>query len=137
LPDPVATYAQDIVGLRTDPAGTMFKLLDDAGVSLASDLIDALPGPVADRLKKSINDFFAADVYGDARVASELDALTAALETVVARPELVSQLSVAAPDATGATTATHRLEELRYHLDGGATQITIPIVAPPGTSSLL
>jgi hypothetical protein len=137
LPQPVATYAQDIVGLRKDPAGTMFKLLDDAGVPLASDLIAALPGPVADHLKKAINDFFAADVYGDARVSSELDALVAVIETVLARPDVVSQLSLSVPDATGATTATHRLEELRYRLYGGATEIAVPIVAPPGAASSL
>jgi hypothetical protein len=137
LPDPVATYAQDIVGLRNDPAGTMFKLLDDAGVPLASDLMDALPGPVADELKKAINDFFASQVYGDARVASELDALTAAIETVLARPDVVSELSLAVPDANGATTATHRLEELRYRVYGGAYEITVPLAPLPGAASSL
>jgi hypothetical protein len=97
--------------------------------------MDALPGPVADQLKKAINDFFASQVYGNARASSELDAVTAAIETVVARPDVVSQLSLLAPDATGATTATHRLEELRYHLDGGAFEITVPIVTPPGAAS--
>jgi len=135
LPQPVATYAQDIVGLRSDPAGTMFKLLDDAGVPLASDLLDVLPDVLADQLKKAINDFFAADVYGDARVSSELDALTAAIQTVVARPDMVSQLSLSAPDATGATTATHRLAELRYRPYVGAPEIVVPIVAPPAPVS--
>jgi len=137
LPEPVATYAQEIVGLSNDPAGTMFKLLDDAGVPLASDLMDALPGPVADQLKHAINDFFAADVYGNARVSSELDALAAAMQTVLARPDVVSQLSLAAPDATGTTTATHRLEELRYHLYGGATEIAVPIATPAGEAAVL
>jgi hypothetical protein len=137
LPQPVATYAQDIVGLRNDPAGTMFKLLDDAGVPLASDLMDVLPGPVANELKKAINDFFASQVYGDARVSSELDALTAAIETVIARPDVVSQLSLTAPDATGAITATHRLEELRYHPYGGAEEITVPLATPPGAASAI
>ena len=138
LPGPVATYAQEVTGLRNDPAGTMFKLLDDAGVPLASDLMDALPGPVADELKKSINDFFAADVYGNAHVSSELDTLTATIETVVARPDVVSQLSLPVPDSTGATTATHHLEELRYHLSGVAQEITVPITTPAdGASSVL
>jgi len=131
LPESVATYAQDIVGLRSDPAGTMFKLLDDAGVPLASDLLDALPDALADELKKAINEFFAADVYGDARVASELDLLTTAIQTVLARPDVVSQLSLSAPDATGAITVTHRLQELRYRPYDGAAEIVIPIVAPP------
>ena len=138
LPQPVATYAQDIVGLRNDPAGTIFKLLDDAGVPLAADLLDVLPGPLADQLKKAINDFFASDVYGDARVSSELDALAAAIQTVVARPDVVSQLSLSAPDATGAITATHLLEELRYRPYDGAPEIVVPIVAPPApVSSIL
>jgi len=137
LPEPVADYAQEIVGLRTDPAGTLFKLLDDAGVPLASDLVDVLPGPLADRLKSAINDFFAADVYGNARVSSELDALSAAIQTVLARPDVVSQLSLVAPDDTGATTATHRLEELRYRLYGGATEIAVPIAVPASVAPVL
>jgi hypothetical protein len=123
----VTTYVQAIVGLRNDPASTMFKLLDDAGVPLASDLMGALPGPVADQLKKAINDFFAADLYGGVPVSSELDALAATIETVLARPDVVSRLSLPAPDVTGATTATHRLEELRYHLYGGAVEVRVPI----------
>jgi len=59
------------------------------------------------------------------------------METVLARPEVVSQLSLAAPDATGATTATHRLEELRYHLDEGATELVVPIVTPAGATPVL
>ncbi|HMF44999.1 MAG TPA: hypothetical protein VKQ32_30220 [Polyangia bacterium] len=137
LPEPMASYAQAIVGLRKDPAGTMFQLLDDAGVPLASDLMDALPGPVADQLKKEINDFFASQVYGNASASSELDSLTAVIETVVARPEVVSQLSLVAPDASGATVATHRLEGLRYHLDGGALVITAPFVPSGAESSVL
>jgi hypothetical protein len=137
LPEPVAAYAQEIVGLRSDPAGTLFMLLDEAGVPLAGDLMDALPGPVADQLKKWINDFVANDVYGDARVSSELDALTTALETVLARPDVASRLTLSAPDAVGATSATHRLEELRYRLYGGTTEITVPIVAPQDATGLL
>jgi hypothetical protein len=59
------------------------------------------------------------------------------LQTVLARPDVVSQLSLAAPDATGATTATHRLAELRYHLYGGATEIAVPIATPAGAAAVL
>jgi hypothetical protein len=76
-------------------------------------------------------------VYGDARVADELDALTAVIETVVARPDVVSELSVAAPDATGATSATHRLEELRYHLYDGAVELSVPIAPAPGAAAAI
>ena len=129
LPEPVATYAHAVAGLRTDPAGTLFLLLDQAGVPVASDLLAALPGPVADELKKWINEFIAGRQYGNASVNSELDALATALETVVARPDVVSRLQIDPADATGATTATHTLEELRYQLYGGTTEITVPIVA--------
>jgi len=129
LPEPVATYAQAVAGLRTDPAGTLFLLLDQAGVPVASDLLAALPGPVADELKKWINEFLAGRQYGNASVNSELDALATVLETVVARPDVVSRLQIDPADATGATTATHTLEELRYQLYGGTTEITVPIVA--------
>ena len=105
LPEPAATYAQAIVGLRTDPAGTLFLLLDQAGVPVASDLLAALPGPVADELKKWINEFIAGRQYGNASVNSELDALATALQTVVARPDVVSRLRIDPADAAGATHA--------------------------------
>jgi hypothetical protein len=127
LPEPVATYTQAIVGLRSDPAGTFFLLLDQAGVPVASDLLAALPGPVADELKKWINEFIAGRQYGNASVNSELDALATALQTVVARPDVVSRLQIDPADAAGATTATHTLEELRYQLYG--SEIIVPIAA--------
>jgi hypothetical protein len=135
LPAPVATYAKAIVGLRTDPAGTLFFLLDEAGVPIASDLLAALPGPLADQLKKWINEAIAGRQYGSASVNSELDALATALETVVARPDVGSRLQIDPADAAGTTTATHTLEELRYQLYGG--EIIVPIAAGVGAGTPL
>src|SRR4051812_50034658 len=45
LPAPVATYAKAIVGLRTDPAGTLFLLLDEAGGAVAAELLGGVAGP--------------------------------------------------------------------------------------------
>jgi hypothetical protein len=137
LPEPVSEYAQVAVGLRTDPAGTMFKLLDDAGVPLASDLYAALPDVVANEIKGWMNDFFASEKYGDASAKSELDAFDAALQTVVARPDVASRLEIGVPDARGGVTATHALEELRYSLYGGQVKVTVPITAPAGASALV
>lgn len=127
LPEPIAEYAQTIAGLETDPAGTLFKLLDEAGVPLASDLLAALPGPVANELKTWINEAITGRQYGNASVKTELAAVAETIQTVVARPDVASALQVSAPDATGAITATHALEELRYALYGGTTDITVPI----------
>src|SRR4051794_15666277 len=129
LPEPVAAYAHAIVGLRTDPAGTLFLLLDQAGVPGASDLLPALPGPGAGQLNKRVNEAIAGDPYGSASVNTELDALATGLETVVARPDVVSTLEIDPADAAGGTTATHTLDELRYLLYGGTTEISVPIVA--------
>jgi hypothetical protein len=127
LPDPVATYAQTLTGLSTDPANTLFELLDEAGVPIASDLLSALPSPIANQLESWINDAIFGRQYGNSSVKSELDALAAALQTVVARPDIVSALQVDSPDANGAITATHALEKLHYTLYGGTTEITVPI----------
>jgi hypothetical protein len=135
LPEPVSEYAQVAVGLRTDPAGTMFKLLDDAGVPLASDLFAALPDVVANQIKGWMNDFFASEKYGDGSVKSELDAFDAALQTVVARPDVASRLDLGVPDARGAVTATHALEGLRYSLYGGQVKVTVPITTPAGSGA--
>jgi hypothetical protein len=137
LPEPVATYAQDVAGLSTDPAGTLFRLLDDAGVPLASDLLAALPGPVANQLEAWINEAVTSRQYGNASVKSELEALAAVIETVLARPDVASTLQIAAPDGSGTITATHTLEELRYRLYGGTVEIVVPITDPPGAASLL
>jgi hypothetical protein len=56
---------------------------------------------------------------------------------VVARPDVVSTLQVDPPDATGAITATHALEELRYTLYGGTTEITVPIGEGAAAAPLL
>src|SRR4051812_49788338 len=56
LPAPVATYAKAIVGLRTDPAGTLFFLLDEAGGPGASDPLAALPGPGGRQPQERINE---------------------------------------------------------------------------------
>jgi hypothetical protein len=127
LPDPVATYAQTLTGLSSDPAGTLFNLLDEAGVPIASDLLAALPSPVANELKSWINDAITNQRYGNASAKSELDTLATALQTVVARPDVVSTLQVDPPGADGAIVATHALEELRYTLYGGTTEISVPI----------
>ena len=59
---------------------------------LASDLVAALPGPVANQLKDWINEYVAGRLYGNAGVKSELDALAAAIQTVIARPDVVSKI---------------------------------------------
>src|SRR5215471_11529145 len=97
LPEPVAGYAQAVSGLGTNPARTLFLLLDQAGVPLASDLMAALPGPVSNQLESWINEFIASRQYGNASVKSELDALAAAIQTVVARPDVVSRLQIDPP----------------------------------------
>ena len=138
LPEPVASYTAPLVDLRRDPASTLFLLLDQAGVPLAHDLAAALPGAVADQLKGWMNAFFAADTYGGGSVGTQLDALADAIETVLARPDVASRLTLLPLDATGATRATHALEELRYRLYGGELAITVPIVVPrAGAAPLL
>jgi len=137
LPEPVATYAQTIAGLGSDPAGTLFRLLDEAGVPLVSDLFAALPDAVANEIKGWINEFFAKSVYGNASVKSELDALAAAIQTVLARPDVISQLQIAPPDANGAVTATHALQAVHYRLYDGKTELTVPITTPAGSAPVL
>jgi hypothetical protein len=137
LPDPVASYAQTLVGLKKDPAGTFFQLLDQAGVPLASDLLDALPGPARDQLKGWMNDFIASETFNNAKIGAELDMMAAAAQTVLAKPDVASELTVSPPDARGDTTVTHTLRELRYHLYDGALDVTAPITAPPGSAQVL
>ena len=96
---------------------------------MASDLLAVLPGPIADQLKKWINEFIAGRQYGNASVNSELDALATAIQTVVARPDVVSRLQIDPADAAGDTMATHTLEALRYQLYGGRPRS--PCRSPP------
>src|SRR4051812_50167367 len=73
LPAPVATYAKAIVGLRTDPAGTLFLLLDEAGVAVASDLLAAVPRPGGGQRKKRINEAIARPQDGEASGDSQAE----------------------------------------------------------------
>jgi hypothetical protein len=137
LPEPVASYTATLVDLRRDPASTLFVVLDQAGVPLAHDLVDALPDVVAGQVKGWMNAFFAADTYGGSSVGAQLDALADVIETVVARPDIASRLTLPALDAAGITRATHTLEELRYRLYGGALAIAVPLREPPAFAATL
>jgi hypothetical protein len=137
LPSPVGEYAQVLTGLRTNPAGTFFTLLDAAGVPLASDLVGALPSVLQGRLEGWINEALAATPYGDGPATAELDRLIAATEAVLTRFDVASRLTIGAVAPAGQGEATHALNELRYALYDGAVGVTVPIVLPPGVPANL
>jgi hypothetical protein len=113
-PQPAADAFTTLRGLRTNPAGTMFDLLEQAGVPRAQQLHQALPDVLQSRLDGWINGFVAHAVYQGHPVPAELDQLIAFGSKLQVQVEMLSALSLGAPDATGACTATHSVRSLRF-----------------------
>jgi hypothetical protein len=116
-------------GLRTNPAGTMFDLLEQAGVPHAQQLHQALPDLLQSRLDGWINAFVAHAAYQGRPVPAELDQLIALGSKLQVQVDVLSALSVGAPDATGACTATHSVRGLR--LAGWPDQAAIVVPTLP------
>jgi hypothetical protein len=114
-------------GLRSNPADTLFLLLDQAGVPLARDLLGVLPSALSGQRKGWINAYVAGAAFEGTPVTTELDRLIAETERVLTKFDLASALEIADRDAAGHAQAVHRLEELRWSLYDGSVNVTVPI----------
>ncbi|MES1157810.1 MAG: hypothetical protein ABUL67_01800 [Haliangium ochraceum] len=130
LPESANGYLQELKALRDDPAATFFRLLDQAGVPLAGDLLGVLPSPLDDRLKGWINDYVFGATFQGRPVRSELDVLLEQASTVLTRFQIASDLELPAASATGEADAAHALRELRYALWAGTVQVAVPFDLP-------
>jgi hypothetical protein len=101
LPGPAYEAVTLLQDLRSDPAATLFALLDEAGVPLAQELLDALPGVLEDQLNDALNG--ALDGSG---LGARIDWLLAQTQTVLGTFDLVSSLEV--PASTGHAAGFHR-----------------------------
>src|SRR5262245_25144910 len=77
-PPPPADAFGTVVGLRWDPARTIFDLAEEAGVPHAQTLHQALPDILQSRLDGWISGFVAHALFEGHPVNGELDALIAA-----------------------------------------------------------
>jgi hypothetical protein len=117
--------------LRKDPGATLFEALDAAGVPLAGQLHDALPGALQGRLNGWINDYVGSAKFQGHTVNDELDLIIALGTTTLARFELLTDLDLGAPDGAGRATATHGLRAVRFAGLPGQMKLTIPKLPPP------
>jgi hypothetical protein len=130
-PQPAADAFATLAGLRNDPARTIFDLAEQAGVPHAQTLHQALPDILQSRLDGWINAFVAHAVFEGHPVNGELDALITAGANLQLQVDVLSDLSLNAPDATGTCTATHAVRALRLHALPDQTAITIPTIPAP------
>jgi hypothetical protein len=130
-PQPAADAFATVVGLRQDPARTIFDLAQQAGVPHAQTLHQALPDILQSRLDGWINGFVAHAVFDGHPVNGELDALITAGARLQVQVDVLSDLSMSAPDPTGTCTATHAVRALRLHALPDQTAITIPTIPAP------
>jgi hypothetical protein len=123
-------------GLRQDPAGTFFSLLEEAGVPHARLLHEALPGILQGRLDGWINDFVLAGVYRDRDVVDQLGDLDAFGARLLLRFDLITELALGTADASGTSTATHTLGAVRFTGWPGHPALTVPALPPALASGI-
>jgi hypothetical protein len=128
-------------GLRKDPAHTLFDLAEQAGIPHAQAVHQALPDILQSRLDGWIDAFVDHAVFGGRPVNGELDAIIAAGARLQLQVEVLSDLSLSAPDPNGVCSATHSVRALRLHGFPEQDAITIPTlpatIAPAVTESRL
>lgn len=123
----VVTVLRDF---RADPAATLFALLDDAGVPLVADLLDALPSSLEDKLMGWINGYLEEALYDDTPVMDIIDEVLAVAEMSLTRFDMMSEWQLSAADADGRMTLDHRLTGLRFPAIGLADTVDIPDLGP-------
>jgi hypothetical protein len=129
-PQPALDAFATVVGLRKDPARTIFDLAEQAGVPHAQTIHQALPDILQSRLDGWINGFVAHALFNGRPVNGELDALIAAGARLQLQVDVLSDLSFGAPDAGGSATATHAVRALRLHFLP-ESELTIPVLPAP------
>ena len=130
LPGPAHDTVLVLRDFRDDPAATMFALLDDAGVPLVGDLMDALPGALEDKLMGWINSYLEDALFQDTPVMAIVDEVLAISETSLTRFDMISELQTAAPLADGTTGLAHRITGLDFPALGLASTIEVPDLGP-------
>jgi hypothetical protein len=105
-------------GLRDDPAGTFFTVLEGAGVPLAKDLYDVLPDVLQGRVQGWINEALLGRGNG---VPAELDQLLSIVESTLVRFDLLTDLQL-----TAAPAAQHLIRGVRYDFLGGRLPVVVP-----------
>jgi hypothetical protein len=133
-PQPALDAFATLQGLRKDPARTLFDLAEQAGVPHAQTLHQALPDILQSRLDGWIDASVAHALFQGRPVNGELDALITLGARLQLSVDVLSELSLGTPDPSGACTATHTVQGLRFTALPGQTAITIPTL-PAGLST--
>jgi hypothetical protein len=124
-PESVAKDIRLLRGLRDDPAGTIFQLLDEAGVPLVDDLYGVLPGPLQDRVKDWFNEAVLGRSSGGQLLTTELAVLAELADVSLLRFHLLTDLSLPERGATGLPLAVHAFRGVRYEFLEGRLPVEI------------
>lgn len=125
LPEVIYGKLEVLRGLRDDPGGTFFDLLEEAGLPLVSELRDKIPDAVEDKVGDWIDDAIPASVD------AQIDALLTAADTSLGKFDLISELTLPAGDSGGHAQATHGLKTVHFTIDGRTVDIAIPASSAP------
>lgn len=129
LPETVYTYVDVLAGLREDPAGTLFLLLEEANAPILSDLLAIMPSVLEDRLQGWINDYVASAVYEDNSAVDAIDQVLALAQTVLTQFDIMTELEVPSAGTGEQVEAMHRLLALRLRAQG--QEVEIPLMPDP------
>ncbi len=127
LPSTAADGVGTLQALKTDPAGTFFDLLEEAGVPLVDDIMDALPSALSSKLKGWINSAVSGLVFNGGPVSTTLSDLIGAASLTLTRFDVLSTLEIGSIDAAGRGLAVHRIDALRFSIQGKTVTVPVPV----------
>lgn len=110
-------------GIREDPAGTVFEILEASGDGIAN-LLDLLPPDLRANLEQQINNYVNQQIAAGG-TAGEVIIWIDDIAGVLTHFEVVSEFEIGRADAAGIAEGTHTLGAVRFQFQG-ETQ-TVPI----------
>lgn len=130
LPEQALSAVSVLEDFRDEPASTMFELLDDAGVPVVGDLMDALPGVLEGKLMGWMNEYIEDASFQNTPVLDIVDDVLTVSRTSLTNFDMVSELQLDALDADGAVTVNHRIRGFRFPALGLEQTVPVPSLGP-------
>jgi hypothetical protein len=123
VPGLIGDVIAPLAGLRDDPAGTIFEILEANGGAVA-DLIGLLPSNVRADVEREINDYVAEQVAAGGG-AGDIIAWVDQIAGILTHFEVVSQFEIGRADESGVASANHSLAAVRFELDTGPQEVVV------------
>jgi hypothetical protein len=126
LPPLASGVLSALAKLETDPAGAIVGILEATNAPIAAQVLSAIPSALQQPLLQWIDDHVFAAVYQNVPVTMQVAGIVSDIAQLVTAFQLDTELVLAEPDATGATTATHALAGATFTVAGHSLVVRAP-----------